>query len=112
VGKRVLRGISYLESAIPGVLHHHERYDGQGYPDQLSGPEIPLAGRILAVADAFDAMTSDRPYRRAMSSQAAIAELEREAGKQFDPEIVEAFIRSWQDDDLASLLAREENHID
>ncbi len=105
VGKRVLRGISYLESAIPGVLHHHERYDGRGYPDQLSGSEIPLAGRILAVADAFDAMTSERPYRRAMSPQAAIAELEREAGAQFDPEVVAAFMRAWQNTDLASLLA-------
>ena len=97
VGRRMLQGISYLESAIPGVLCHHERYDGQGYPDQLSGPEIPLTGRIMAVADAFDAMTSDRPYRRAMSPQAALAELERGAGTQFDPEVVAAFARSWQD---------------
>jgi len=96
VGRRMLQGIAYLESAIPGVLYHHERYDGQGYPAQLSGPEIPLAGRIMAVADAFDAMTSDRPYRRAMSPQAALAELERGAGTQFDPEVVAAFIRAWQ----------------
>ncbi len=100
VGRRMLQGISYLESAIPGVLHHHERYDGRGYPDQLSGPGIPLAGRILAVADVFDAMTSDRPYRRAMSPQAAVAELERGAGTQFDPEVVVAFIRAWQSNDL------------
>ncbi len=105
VGRRVLHGISYLESAIPGVLHHHERYDGQGYPDRLAGQDIPLAGRILAVADAFDAMTSDRPYRRAMSPQTAIAELKREAGAQFDPEVVAAFMRAWQGSDLASLLA-------
>jgi len=97
VGRRMLQGISYLESAIPGVLYHHERYDGQGYPEQLSGSEIPLAGRIMAVADAFDAMTSDRPYRRAMSPEAAIPELERGAGTQFDPEVVAAFARSWQD---------------
>jgi len=96
VGKRMLHGISYLESAIPGMMYHHERYDGQGYPDQLAGLEIPLAGRIMAVADAFDAMTSDRPYRRAMSPQAAVAELERGAGTQFDPEVVAAFIRVWQ----------------
>jgi len=105
VGRRMLQGISYLESAIPGVLHHHERYNGRGYPNQLSGPGIPLAGRILAVADAFDAMTSDRPYRGAMSPQAAIAELEREAGTQFDPEVVVAFMRAWQNNDLAALLA-------
>jgi len=96
----MLQGISYLESAIPGVLYHHERYDGQGYPEQLSGQEIPLAGRIMAVADAFDAMTSDRPYRRAMSPQTAIAELERGAGTQFDPEVVVAFMRAWQSNDL------------
>ena len=96
VGRRMLQGISYLESAIPGVLSHHERYDGHGYPSQLSGLEIPLAGRIMAVADAFDAMTSDRPYRRAMSPQIAIAELEQGAGTQFDPEVVTAFVRVWQ----------------
>jgi len=100
VGRRMLQGISYLESAIPGLLYHHERYNGQGYPYQLSGPEIPLAGRIMAVADAFDAMTSDRPYRRAMSPQAAVVELERGAGTQFDPEVVVAFMRAWQSNDL------------
>jgi len=100
VGRRMLQGISYLESAIPGVLYHHERYNGQGYPYQLSGPEIPLAGRIMAVADAFDAMTSDRPYRRAMGPQAAVVELERGAGTQFDPEVVAAFMRAWQSSDL------------
>ena len=73
------------------VLHHHERYDGTGYPDGLGGKNIPLAARIIAVADAYDAMTSDRPYRNAKSGEEALKELIRCSGKQFDPSIVEAF---------------------
>ena len=72
------------------VLHHHERWDGGGYPDRLPGEEIPLGARILFVADAFDAMTSERVYRRRLECDEALAELERCAGSQFDPEIVSA----------------------
>jgi HD-GYP domain-containing protein (c-di-GMP phosphodiesterase class II) len=72
------------------VLHHHERWDGSGYPDGLPGDRIPLGARIIFVADAFDAMTSERVYRRRVAPQHAIAELERCAGSQFDPEIVAA----------------------
>jgi len=72
-------------------LKHHEWWNGQGYPLGLSGEEIPLACRILAVADAYDAMTSNRPYRKAMSHEIAIAELKRCAGTQFDPAVVESF---------------------
>jgi HD-GYP domain-containing protein (c-di-GMP phosphodiesterase class II) len=75
------------------VRHHHEWFDGSGYPDGLSGEEIPLISRILLVTDAFDAMTSDRPYRAATSEEEAIAELRRCAGTQFDPNVVEAFLR-------------------
>ena len=82
------------------LISPHQRYSGQGYPYQLSGPGIPLAGRIVAVVDAFDAMTSDRPYRRTMSPQAAIVELERGAGTQFDPKVVVALMRAWQSNDL------------
>jgi putative nucleotidyltransferase with HDIG domain len=74
------------------IRHHHERWDGKGYPDGLAGDEIPLGARIIAVADAYDAMTSDRPYRQALSHDIAIAELQRGAGKQFDPNVVAAFI--------------------
>jgi HD-GYP domain-containing protein (c-di-GMP phosphodiesterase class II) len=74
------------------ILKHHEWYDGNGYPLGLAGEAIPIECRILAVADAYDAMTSDRPYRKAISHEAAIAELKRCVGTQFDPMIVEAFI--------------------
>jgi len=72
------------------VRHHHERVDGRGYPDRLMGEEIPLESRIILVADAFEAMTSDRPYRKGCPGEAALAELERHAGTQFDPKCVEA----------------------
>ena len=74
------------------VLHHHERWDGAGYPDGLRGDAIPLGARIIFVADAYDAMTSDRVYRAKRSPEEAIAELERCSGTQFDPEIVTAFV--------------------
>ncbi len=90
-GAWMLDGIRFLASAIPVVRHHHERYDGRGYPDGLAAEAIPLAARIFAVADTFDAMTSDRPYRRGLSIEAARAEIRRSAGTQFDPTVVEAF---------------------
>ena len=75
------------------VLHHHERWDGTGYPDRLRADEIPLGARIIFVADAYDAMTSDRAYRGRLTPRAAVDELRRCAGTQFDPEIVDAFAR-------------------
>lgn len=74
------------------ILAHHERWDGTGYPKGLKGEEIPLKARILTVADAYDAMTSERPYRKAMSKDAAVEEIRRNAGTQFDPMIAELFI--------------------
>ena len=79
----------------------HERFDGNGYPDGLVGDEIPLAARIIAVCDAYDAMTSDRPYRRAMDPHAALAELRRSSGTQFDPAVVEAFVAGLLEPDEA-----------
>lgn len=93
-GVNILRRTPQLDIVIPAVLFHHERWDGGGYPQGLSGEEIPVIARIMAVADAFDAMTSNRPYRKAMSVEAALLELRANAGKQFDPQIVEAFIQS------------------
>jgi HD-GYP domain-containing protein (c-di-GMP phosphodiesterase class II) len=106
-GRRILSNIDYLKKAIPCVLHHHERYDGRGYPERLSGARIPLPGRIIAVADAFDAMTSDRPYRRALTVRRAMAELRRHAGRQFDPAVVSVFLKVWRQGKLAPLLRRK-----
>jgi len=93
LGVEILRHIIDLVNCLPAILHHHERYDGKGYPSGLKGENIPLEGRILAVADAYDAMTSPRPYREQLSPQQAINELKRCAGTQFDPELVEVFCR-------------------
>jgi len=95
-GRLILSNIAYLTKVIPCVLHHHERYDGSGYPQHLAGADIPLPGRIISVADAFDAMTTDRPYRKAMPCSRALAELRRGAGRQFDPKVVRAFLGAWR----------------
>lgn len=94
IGERILRPVIDDEEILGIVRHHHERYDGKGYPDGLSGNQIPLGARILAVADSYDAMRSDRPYRRALSIQSVLAELKRQASTQFDPVIVEAFVKT------------------
>jgi HD-GYP domain-containing protein (c-di-GMP phosphodiesterase class II) len=75
------------------VRMHHERYDGKGYPDGISGDRIPLGARIMALADAYDAMTSDRPYRKSLGMAVAIEEIKKGAGTQFAPDVVEAFLR-------------------
>jgi putative two-component system response regulator len=92
-GQKILGGIDFLEGAAHVVAEHHEKWDGSGYPLGLKGEEIDLCARIFAVADAFDAMVSDRVYRRGRSYEAALAELETCAGRQFDPRVVEAFGR-------------------
>ncbi|NLT11879.1 MAG: diguanylate cyclase [Clostridiaceae bacterium] len=93
VGARILKEVAMLSSIAPLVLHHHERYDGSGYPEGLTGDQIPFLSRVLTVVDSFDAMTFDRPYKAAMSYTDAIAELRSNKGRQFDPDIVESFIR-------------------
>src|SRR4029450_9564530 len=93
LGERILAPIARLESVRPIVRHCHERWDGAGYPDTLSGEDIPVESRVIFVCDAFHAMTTDRPYRKAMSFEEACMELEGGAGTQFDPEVVAAFLR-------------------
>jgi len=91
-GANTLSNVPTAANAVPVILHHHERYDGTGYPNGLSGDDIPIGARILLVADAFDAMTEDRPYRKAMPVEDAIDELTRFSGTQFDPTVVDAFL--------------------
>ena len=91
-GAAIIQGIPFLEEAAEYIRTHHERYDGEGYPDRLSGEDIPLGGRVIAVADAFDTMTTDRAYRTALSVDYAIRELKRCSGSQFCPVAVKAFI--------------------
>ncbi|MBI2877763.1 MAG: HD-GYP domain-containing protein [Candidatus Tectomicrobia bacterium] len=92
MGEAILKHIDKLDGVLPIIRHHHENYEGGGYPDGIRREEIPLEARILRVADAYDAMVSNRPYRRPLSRQEAIAELRAGAGQQFDPQVVEAFI--------------------
>lgn len=90
-GTELLEPLEFLKNILPHIKHHHERYDGKGYPEGLSENSIPVPARILAVADAFDAMTSERPYRNAMPEAQALEELEKNVGSQFDPQVVAAF---------------------
>jgi HD-GYP domain-containing protein (c-di-GMP phosphodiesterase class II) len=92
IGSRMIAPAGLGREAHEIVLHHHERWDGAGYPLGLAGRDIPLSARLFAVADSYDAMTSDRPYRAALAADVALAELQRESGQQFDPEAVEAFM--------------------
>jgi len=93
IGQMVLERASGLRDAIPIILHHHERYNGMGYPHGLQGREIPIGARILAIADAYHAIVTDRPYQAARSHLEALAELEAHAGTQFDPELIALFVR-------------------
>jgi len=91
-GARLIEQVPALEPIAPAIRHHHERFDGAGYPEELEGTDIPLEARILAVADSFAAMIEERPYSPAMTEEDACRELERCAGTQFDPDVVEAFV--------------------
>jgi HD-GYP domain-containing protein (c-di-GMP phosphodiesterase class II) len=93
LGARLLEPLTYLSGVVRDVvLHHHERWSGAGYPHGLRGEQIPLAARIFALADSFDAMTNDRPYRRALSLDHALEEIRAGAGAQFDPELARVFV--------------------
>ncbi|HEX2270046.1 MAG TPA: HD domain-containing phosphohydrolase [Pyrinomonadaceae bacterium] len=109
-GQQILRGIEFLQGAARVVAQHHEKWDGSGYPIGLSGEDIDVCARIFAVADAFDAITSDRVYRRGKAYEAAAQELDDWAGRQFDPKVVEAFHRvpkeDWEELHRRSLLPK------
>jgi HD-GYP domain-containing protein (c-di-GMP phosphodiesterase class II) len=93
IGVKIVEGVEFFKDKIPIIRHHHEFYDGSGYPDGLKGEAIPLEARIISLPDAFDAMTSARPHRGVMPLQDVLSELERCRGKQFDPKILEIFLK-------------------
>ena len=102
MGHTLLQQLPQMETVLQAVLHHHERYDGTGYPEGLSAEEIPLLARILALADAFAAMMADRPYRKALTLAEATGELIREAGGQFDPELAAKFVELVEKGEIQS----------
>jgi putative nucleotidyltransferase with HDIG domain len=110
-GADMIRDIEYLAPVIPSIRHHHERWDGQGYPDRLAGDEIPLPARIISVADSFDAMTTRKPYRDAKSQKQAFEEILQLSGTRYDPEVVEAFERVWQAGKIQSIIVEWEELI-
>ncbi len=95
-GEEMLQPLSAFRSCIPGVKHHHERYDGKGYPDGLAGEAIPITAAIIAVADTYDAMTTDRPYRKGLDRRQAIDEIEKNSGLQFNPLVVRAMVELFE----------------
>jgi HD-GYP domain-containing protein (c-di-GMP phosphodiesterase class II) len=107
LGAQILSPVKFLHRALPIVEAHHEKWDGSGYPRGLKFEEIPLGARIFALVDAFDAMTSDRPYRRALSFEQALEQISRSAGTQFDPEVVRGFVELCEDADKGRIFVGE-----
>jgi HD-GYP domain-containing protein (c-di-GMP phosphodiesterase class II) len=105
-GEQILAPVEFLAGVRHLVRHEHERWDGAGYPDRLAGEAIPLGSRIILACDALLAMTSDRPYRRALTRDAAVEELRRNAGAQFDPKVVEALLAHLDESSRGRLMAR------
>jgi HD-GYP domain-containing protein (c-di-GMP phosphodiesterase class II) len=97
MGYRILADIKQLANTLPAVLHHHEQWDGRGYPFKLAGDQIPLIARIVAVADAYDAMTSDRPYRRGMPVEKVDEIFKAGAARQWDPEVIAAYFTAHEE---------------
>jgi HD-GYP domain-containing protein (c-di-GMP phosphodiesterase class II) len=102
-GADLIKHLRFLRDAQPAILYHHERLDGKGYPAGLVGDQIPLEAKILGVVDAYDAMTSERAYRSAMSHEAAVEELKHCSGTQFEPAVVDAFLRVQRDEVAAAV---------
>jgi HD-GYP domain-containing protein (c-di-GMP phosphodiesterase class II) len=110
-GWMVLRNLEGMEEASLMLLHHHEHFGGGGYPGELAGQDIPFGARMIAVGDAYDALTTDRPYRRGRTHDDALDEIRRCVNKQFDPLIVDAFVTSFQEDRTATTAQRWPNTI-
>ena len=104
VGEQILAPVEFLAGVRTLVRHEHERWDGHGYPDKLAGESIPLGSRIILACDALHAMTSDRPYRAALSLEDAVAELRRHAGTQFDPRVVRALLAVLDESPMPALM--------
>jgi HD-GYP domain-containing protein (c-di-GMP phosphodiesterase class II) len=109
IGYRILAGLKQLDEVLPVVLHHHEQWDGKGYPHNLAGEAIPLMARICAVADSFDAMGSDRPYRKGMPEEKLDGILRAGAGQQWDAQVIDAFFRAR--DDIREISRRERENL-
>ena len=103
IGVAIIGKNEQLKDVIPGMCYHHERTDGNGYPEGLKDTNIPLLARIIAVADAYDAMTTNRPYQKALSKDAAISEIKRCSGIQFDQEVVQAFIQAYNNGEIDTI---------
>ncbi len=112
LGAEMVKRVRFLEPVAPLINAHHERYDGKGYPNQLSGEEIPIEARIIAVIDSYDAMSSNRPYREALSREEAIQELQDYAGTQFDPRVVEEFLAVIDEEEAPSSAEECESELD
>jgi len=111
-GAAILKNIKSFKHLVPAVYHHHEQFSGEGYPIGIKGKEIPLHSRIIAIADTFDAMTSSRSYRSALSFRTALSELERRKGTQFDPDIADIFLEILQESPFYFTRFREpEYHL-
>jgi len=100
IGSQIMAPIRMLKDILPGIRNHHETWDGRGYPDQLAGEQIPLIARIIGVADSFDAMTTDRPYQKAMTLEHVVSQLRAMAGTRFDPRVIEAFVEAVEARDI------------
>jgi HD-GYP domain-containing protein (c-di-GMP phosphodiesterase class II) len=104
IGVHLIEASPFLSQYKHCILSHHERYDGQGYPQGLKGEYIPIEGRIIGIADTFDALTSHRPYRKALSSENAIAIIGEQSGQQFDPQLTELFVKLWWESHFNSII--------
>ena len=105
-GIEMIINLKFLKECFPLILHHHERYDGKGYPDRLKGEQIPFLARILSIADAFDAMTSERPYRKGLAINKAIEEIKKNSQTQFDPRLAESFLKMLEEQPKAKLIKK------